>query len=101
MLTCLSVLFSKTLEQKAAPILPKLAQRVLVNFDVKTKAVWQPFMSGDTENKEIPGRSGYYVGYKVAEELGKEMSLRQLAKLRGDDLRKKMKEVLEKFVRNK
>lgn len=86
--------------KESAPILPKLAKKVLGNFDSGEKEIWQPFLAAQKISDEIPPRSGYYVGYKIAEELGKKMSLQKLAELTGKDLQKKMKQVLAKLAKS-
>lgn len=87
-------------EKRSAPLLPKLAKIILENFDRGEPAVWRPFMAAEGDNKEIPPRSGYYVGYRIAEELGKKMSLRQLARLHGEELQKKMKNILKNLEKS-
>lgn len=95
------IFLGSTLEKDASPILAKLAKEILKNFDSGDTKVWQPFMAGAEGISEIPGRSGYYVGYKVAEKLAKQASLKKLAQLKGQDLRKKMKKTLIELSRSK
>lgn len=83
---------------QAEPKLPQLARKILDNFDNGSPDVWKPFMSKG--NDEIPTRSGYYVGYKITQELGKKMSLRKLAQLKGESLRKKIKSALTKLTKS-
>lgn len=86
-------------DTEIAPKLPELTKNILDNFDNGSPDVWKPFMSASKVNDEIPPRSGYYVGYKIAVELGKKMSLRKLTQLKGEDLKKEMKKILIKFAK--
>jgi Putative zinc dependent peptidase (DUF5700) len=92
------IFLGQNVKSDVEPKLPKLARKILDNFDNGSPDIWKPFMSDG--NNEIPTRSGYYVGFKIARELGKKMSLRKLAQLKGDDLQKKMKSILVKFAKH-
>lgn len=87
----------QNVEAEIAPKLPRLAKKILDNFENGSPEIWKPFLAASQISDEIPPRSGYYLGYKIAEELGKKMSLPKLAKLNGEKLKTKMKEVLEKL----
>lgn len=78
-------------------ILPRLLKEVRENFDSGAEEVWGPFMAAENNSKGIPPRAGYYIGYLIAKELGKKMSMRQLAILKGDDLKKRVMKVLIKL----
>lgn len=86
-------------QTEVAPKMPELAKKIIDNFDNGSPDVWKPFMSASKVNDEIPPRSGYYVGYKIAEELGEKMSLRKMTKLNGENLKKEMKKILIKSAK--
>jgi len=68
---------------EATPRIPELAGRLLAHLDdPATGRVYKQFFYGSTEkNPEVPPRSGYLVGWRIAEALGKTRSLAQLAAL--------------------
>ena len=68
---------------EATPRIPELAGRLLAHLDdPATGPVYKQFFYGSTEkNLEVPPRSGYLVGWRIAEALGKTRSLAQLAAL--------------------
>ncbi|MBX7174908.1 MAG: hypothetical protein K1X72_28285 [Pyrinomonadaceae bacterium] len=92
------IFLGQKVQTEVAPKLPKLSQSILENFDNGSPQIWKPFLSASKTSNEIPPRSGYYVGYKIAEELGKKMSLQKLSELKGADLQKKMKKILQKLT---
>lgn len=91
------ILLNKTLESESKASLPFLLKQARENIDSGEPEIWKPFMSAGKNDKGIPPRSGYYIGYLIAKELGKKSSLQELARLQGEDLRKKMVKALEKL----
>lgn len=81
------VFLGQKVETEVAPKLSQLAKTILNNFDNGSPNIWKPFLSKG--NKEIPPRSGYYVGYKIAEELGKKISLWDLTQIKGKNYKRK------------
>jgi hypothetical protein len=71
----------------ARPHLPKLARRLLDHADSTNPDDYADLFSSDSTAVETPARSGYYVGYRVAERLSRTRSLMQLAHLRGPELK--------------
>lgn len=71
------------LVKEATPRIPELAGRLLAHLDdPATGPVYKQFFYGSTEkNPEVPPRSGYLVGWRIAEAAGKTRSLAQLAAL--------------------
>src|SRR5262249_30220808 len=67
----------------ATPRLPELASRLLAHLDDSDSSpVYKQFFYGSLEaNPEVPPRSGYLVGWKIAEAAGKTRSPAQLAAL--------------------
>jgi hypothetical protein len=73
----------------AAPVeamLPRLASELRQHLDSEDETVYRRFFLGGQE-QDIPVRSGYLVGYRVAAELGRTRTLQQLASLRFEALR--------------
>lgn len=94
------IFLNQQVKTEIAPHLPRLAKKILENFDNGNPDIWRPFMAAEKISDEIPPRSGYYVGYMVARELGRKMSLRRLARYRDKDLRERMKKALKRFATN-
>lgn len=51
-----------------------------------TLEIYRDFFRSAGQRTDIPQRSGYYVGFRVAQRLAQEMSLTDMVMLRGDDL---------------
>ncbi|HET9158321.1 MAG TPA: hypothetical protein VFN91_16720 [Myxococcaceae bacterium] len=66
---------------KSTPRLAELAGRLLAHLeDASSGPVYRQFFYGSTEkDREVPPRSGYVVGWRIAEAAGKTRSLAQLA----------------------
>ena len=60
--------------------LPRISKELLARLDSEDRADYARFFLGG-QDLDIPQRSGYYVGYMVAEEAGKTRTLEQLAAL--------------------
>jgi hypothetical protein len=74
-----------------------LLNEVEKNLDSKLVETWQPFMSDAKNDKGIPPRAGYFIGYLIAQEIGKKMPMRRMAQLRGDKLRTEFIKALSKL----
>jgi hypothetical protein len=74
------------LSELARPHLRELAQRMLDNPDSTVSPTFADLFSLDAAASGLPGRSGYYLGFRVAESLGATRSPMQLAHLRGSEL---------------
>ena len=68
---------------EATPRIPELAARLLGHLDDPAPGpVYKQFFYGSTEKSpEVPPRSGYLLGWRIAEAAGKARSLAQLAAL--------------------
>ena len=90
----------KDLEARAAPITRELASALLAAADRIDADVFRTyFTSGnaDVARRGLPWRSGYYVGYLVAERLAHRFSLAQLAHLRGEEAHRLVLETLQQL----
>lgn len=95
------ILLSKDLAVRSDAMLPQLSKLIRENFDSGEADVWKPLMANTANEKGIPPRSGYYIGYMIATELGKKVSLQELARLQGSDLKKRMLKVLTKLEKQR
>jgi hypothetical protein len=82
---------------RARELLPKLAAELRAKLDSKTSEDYQAFFLGNTPRKDIPARSGYFVGYQVARELARTRTLAELAHLHGPGLRTALEEALRRL----
>jgi hypothetical protein len=88
----------KDLAQRACPLLPRVAREMLQNMDSTSAEVYESFLLGRSARKDIPPRSGYYLGLLVARQLGENRSLQELATLDGESLRATVRRVLEEIA---
>jgi hypothetical protein len=79
---------------RALERLPKLAALLREKLDSKERADYEAFFSGAEEGREIPSRSGYFVGHRVAKKLANGRTLAQLAHLHGPSLREEIRNAL-------
>jgi hypothetical protein len=75
------------LSELAQPHLPELARRLLDNADSTNPNDYIDLFSVEQTPSGIPARSGYFVGYRVAEKLATTRSLVELVHLRGPELK--------------
>jgi hypothetical protein len=76
------------LSELAKPHLRELAQRFLDKPDSTDSTTYVDLFSPDKAPPGLPIRSGYYLGFRVAELLGATRSLTELAHLRGPELKR-------------
>jgi len=91
-------LMSDSLAARSAPMLPALSRELLNNFESTDSKEYAAFFFGANGRPDLPPRCGYYVGYQVARELSAGRSLQQLAALRGPELEKSVRTVLERLA---
>ncbi len=77
--------------------MPKLARELRENLDSTSTDTFMNFLSASPKRKDIPARCGYYIGMLVARELNRKHSLRELARLRDQRLRKEIEVALIKI----
>src|SRR5579863_9510074 len=75
------------LSELAQPHLPDLARRLLEHADSTNPNDYVDLFSVEQTPPGIPARSGYFVGYRVAEKLAGTRSLVQLVHLSGPELK--------------
>ena len=86
------------LAARAKPLLSQIARELLQNMDSTSPDLYQTFFLGNSARKDIPPRSGYYVGLLIARKLGQSHSLQQLAKMNGESLRSTIRRMLQKMA---
>jgi hypothetical protein len=92
------VLFDATLADRARPLLPALAADLLRNLRSKDPDEYDKYFLGSGTDKNIPGRSGYFVGFLIASRLGQNSTPLALAHLHGVELRSQIEDVLRSLV---
>jgi hypothetical protein len=96
------LMFPKDLEARAKPLVPQMAAELLASADeVDARTFAKFFMAGDAQARQAgwPSRSGYYIGYLVAADLGRTRSLGELAHMQGPALRAAIGEALTRLSR--
>jgi hypothetical protein len=86
------------LAERAKPLLPQIARELLQNMDSTSPDLYRTFFLQNSARKDIPPRSGYYVGLLIARELGKSHSLQQLAEMNGEPLRSTIRRMLQEIA---
>ncbi len=92
-----AMLLPRDLAERAAPLVPTLAREISVQLDVVDAATFSRFFEGGDASARArgwPARSGYYLGYLVAERLAQRHTLPELAHLQGAALRREIGDVL-------
>lgn len=95
-----ALIVPKDLEARARPFTKQMAAELLAAADtVDAKTFAKFFMGGDAEAERLgwPSRSGYYIGYRVAQDLGRRHSLDELAHMKGPELRAAIGEALRRL----
>jgi hypothetical protein len=93
--------FPEDLEALAKPFVPAMASELLAAADRVDAATFAKFFevhSDEATRLGWPPRSGYYVGYLVAQDLGRRRSLSQLAHMQGPALRAEIGRALERLA---
>ncbi len=78
--------------------LPALSQELRRNLDVTAEETYRDFFrSAGKRAPDVPIRSGYYIGFRIAERVGQGKTLAELARLGGRDLRARVDSVLAEW----
>ena len=96
--TLADALMSPTLAGAAAPRVPGLARELLDNFASTDEREYAAFFFGSNDRHDLPPRCGYYVGYRVAQQLAAGRTLRELAVLQGADLETAVRQALQSLA---
>ena len=89
-----ALMIPSRLSELAKPHLRELAQRLLDEPDSTDPTTYLDLFSTDKTPAGLPARSGYYLGFRVADMLGATRSLTELAHLRGPELKHAVLEAL-------
>jgi len=82
---------------KSEALLPKLSALLRERLDSERDDDYATFFLGNTLRKDVPARSGYYVGYRVVERIARNRPLSELARLNGPALREAIDGALRDF----
>ena len=74
------------------------AQAMLTKLDARDDATQSLFFETGHHGDGWPPRAGYAVGLRIAQEVGKTMSLPQMAALPGSRVRQTLAEALRRFI---
>jgi len=80
--------------QRVRDDLPKLAALLSGKLDSTSGADYDEFFVGNDPKASSPRRSGYYLGYLVAARLNQDKPLKDLARLKGPQLRQAIEQAL-------
>ncbi len=83
-----AIFLSPTLASSCEGNLKALSTALLQDLDSTERGPVMEWMSGQTRISDVPPRAGYYFGWRVAQSLGREMSLPQLARLTDNEVHK-------------
>ena len=86
--------FPADLAEKAAPRRAEIAARMLADLEGKNDRYAAYFLAGSGPDG-LPARSGYYMGYLLAREVGDGRSLSELTRMKPDEVRR----AVEQFLR--
>jgi hypothetical protein len=92
-----ALLLPRDLAERATPLLPTLARELGAKLDDIDPPTFARFFEGGDASAKArgwPDRSGYYLGYLVAERLGQRRTLPELAHLQGPALRREIGDAL-------
>ncbi|MBU6298067.1 MAG: hypothetical protein KGJ79_18770 [Alphaproteobacteria bacterium] len=96
------VLISPDLAKRGPTMIKRLAQALRDN-DAPNPSLYAEYFEGGSKRAEsegIPQRSGYYVGYRVAQLLAKRYSLYRLAHLKGTALHREVNRALAELAKH-
>ncbi len=91
-------LMSQTLAAASRPLLPALAREMLANLDSRDRAEYAAFFYSRNGRPDLPPRCGYFLGYRVAKALDKNLALPALARLQGPELKTAIRAALVKMA---
>jgi hypothetical protein len=97
-----ALMLPRDLEQRAAPMTPALAADLLAHLDETNPEVFTTYFTFGSKAvaaRGLPWRSGYYIGYRVAQKLARRHSLDALAHLKGDALHAEIVAALQELAR--
>jgi hypothetical protein len=92
-------MFPPDLDRRCAPILSQLATELRAEADSTDQKMYANFFYGQHERQDLPSRSGYYVGYRVAAQLAEGRTLPALARLHGDPLKAEVLAALARLAK--
>lgn len=88
----------RDMPERARARLPALASGVRRLLDSRSREDYERYFTGKHDSAELPGRVGYYLGYRVVKEVAGKRSLRELARLKGPALRRELDRALARLA---
>jgi hypothetical protein len=88
------LIYPAHLSELGDPLLASLARRMLEIADSTDVFAYGDLFFADIARPGMPARAGYYLGYKVAEKIGRTRTLKELARLRGSKLKSAVRAAL-------
>lgn len=96
--TVAEVLLSIPLAEKGDALLAPLARELSGKLDSTDPKDLSDFFDAGSKRTDIPPRSGYFIGLRTAEALGKRFTLIELARLGRSELRTELSRILSTFA---
>jgi hypothetical protein len=90
------------LAEKARPFVPRIARDLLEHLERSDHGVYTAYFTyggGEAVRRGLPWRTGYYVGFLVAQDLARHHSLPALARLSGDALEREIETSLRRLAK--
>ncbi|MBK9001285.1 MAG: hypothetical protein IPM35_36660 [Myxococcales bacterium] len=75
-----------------------LAGELLRLLDDAREEDYRDYFLGAGQREDVPKRAGYYIGYRLARSLSKQMSFDRLVRLCGDELRTAIERELQRLI---
>jgi hypothetical protein len=91
------VLVSTTLAAGVLKKWPRIATELREHLDSSKKADIDAYMFGGNSGGRFPGRTGYYVGMLIAQQLAKKYTFTELCRLKGAKLRQEIENALHEL----
>ena len=95
-----ALMVPRDLAERAEPLTPRMAGELLRGLDGMDEDLFRTYFSYDPrrEQRGIPPRAGYYVGYVVARRLAARHTLYELAHLKGEELHREIEQTLRELA---
>ncbi len=89
---------SDEMKSEADAKLPALARDLLRVLDDAREEDFRDFFLGAGQRDDVPKRVGYYIGYRIASSLAKQMPFNRLVRLCGEELRAAIERELQRLI---
>lgn len=96
--TWAQLVLSDEMVRQGTRLLPTLAKELRPHLKGSTEEYYRDFFLGAGKRQGIPNRVGYFVGFRVVQEVAKDRTLNELVSLRGKELFSAVDSVLARFA---